>query len=133
MVLFLLDGMYKKLFQSLRHIILALLRTSYRPISLSSNISKVLEHLVFNKLSHDHVSTSISALHFGFTEKSPTLQQLLLFIDSIINHPSQTDVSKAFDTVSHDILLSKLCHFGISDSLWAWFKNYLSIIVTREF
>ena len=76
---------------------------------------------------------SISPLHFGFTEKSPTLQQLLLFIDSIINHPSQTDVSKAFDTVSHGILLSKLWHFGISGSLWAWFKNYLSIIVTREF
>ena len=56
---------------------------------------------------------------------------MLLFIDSIVNHPSQTDViyldiSKAFDTVSQGILLSKLWHFGISGSLWAWFKNYLS-------
>ena len=60
-------------------------------------------------------------------EKSSTLQQMLLFIDSIVNHPSQTDViyldiSKAFDTGSHGILLSKLWHFGISGSLWAWFK-----------
>ena len=56
---------------------------------------------------------------------------MLLFIDSIVNHPSQTDViyldiSKAFDTVSHGILLNKLWYFGISGSLWAWFKNYLS-------
>ena len=39
---------------------------------------------------------------------------------------SNYNISKAFDTVSHGILLSKLWHFGISDSLWAWFKNYLS-------
>ena len=102
---------------------------NYRPISLLSNISKVLERLVFNKII-SHVNTSISPLQFGFTEESSTLQQMLLFIDSIVNHPSQTDViyldiSKAFDTVSHGILLSKLWHFGISGSLWAWFKNYL--------
>ena len=103
---------------------------NYRPISLLSNISKVLERLVFNKII-SHVNTSISSLQFGYTENSSTLQQMLLFIDSIVNHPSQTDViyldiSKAFDTVSHGILLSKLRHFGISGSLWAWFKNYLS-------
>ena len=103
---------------------------NYRPISLLSNISKVLERLVYNKII-SHVNTSISPLQFGFTEKSSTLQQMLLFIDSIVNHPSQTDViyldiSKAFDTVSHGILLSKLWYFGISGSLWAWFKNYLS-------
>ena len=67
----------------------------------------------------------------GFTENSSTLQQILLFIDSIVNHPSQTDVvylniSKAFDTVSHCILLNKLWHFGITGSIWVWFKNYLS-------
>ena len=101
-----------------------------RPISLLSNISKVLECLVYNKII-SHVSTSISPLQFGFTEKSSTLQHMFLFIDSIINHPSQTDViyldiSKAFVTVSHGIVLSKLWYFGISGSLWAWFKNYLS-------
>ena len=57
--------------------------------------------------------------------------KMLLFTDSIFNHPSQTDViyldiSKAFDIVSHSILLNKLWHFGITGTLWAWFKNYLS-------
>ena len=55
---------------------------------------------------------------------------MLLFMDSIVNHQSQTDViyldiSKAFDTASHRILLNKLWHFGITGSLWVWFKNYL--------
>ena len=103
---------------------------NYCPISLLSNISKVLERLIFNKII-SHVNTSINPLQFGFTEKSSTLQQMLLFTDSIFNHPSQTgviylDISKAFDTVSHSILLNKLWHFGITGTLWAWFKNYLS-------
>jgi len=102
---------------------------NYHPISLLSNISKVLEHLVYNKII-SHVNTSINPLQFGFTEKSSTLQQMLLFTDSIFNYPSQTDViylnvSKVFDTISHGILLNKLWHIGITGILWAWFKNYL--------
>ena len=36
------------------------------------------------------------------------------------------DFSKAFDRVSHDLLLLKLCNFGISGSLLNWCENYLS-------
>jgi len=56
---------------------------------------------------------------------------MLLFLNYIINSPSQIDViyfdiSKAFDTVSHDILLSKLWMSGITGTLWTWFKDYLT-------
>ena len=103
---------------------------NYRPISLLSNTSKLLERLVFNKII-DHVSKLINPFQFGFTRNCSTLQQMLIFIDQILNSSSQTDViyfdiSKAFDTVSHSILLTKLWSFGITGVLWSWFKDYLS-------
>jgi len=56
---------------------------------------------------------------------------MLIFLDHIINSPSQADViyldiSNAFDIVSHAILLNKLQSTGISGIFWAWFKEYLT-------
>ena len=103
---------------------------NYRPISLLSIVSKVLEGLIFNKII-SHISKSISPSQFGFTKNCSTLQQMLIFTDQIINSPLQADViyldiSKAFDSVSHSILLIKLWSMGITGTLWSWFKNYFN-------
>ena len=107
--------------------------SNYRPISLLCTVSKVLERIVYNNLI-DFVMNSVSPLQFGFLKGRSTLQQLLIFFNSIINpadNSSQTDVvyldfKKAFDSVAHNELLCKLWHFGITDSLWMWFHAYLS-------
>ena len=44
------------------------------------------------------------------------------------------DFTKAFDTVSHNILLQKLNDLGIGGDAWLWLKNYLktTLIMTRS-
>ena len=102
----------------------------YHPISLLNNVSKVLEHLIYSKII-PRITDSISNAQFGFLQNRSTLQQLLLFTKELFSSASQIDtvyfdIRKAFDSVSHTLLLSKLCLCGITGKLWCWFKSYLS-------
>ena len=63
---------------------------NYRPISLLSNISKVLERLVYNKVL-DYYSSSISHFQFGFCKNKSSLQQLLLYFNDLCFSKKQTD------------------------------------------
>ena len=104
---------------------------SYRPISLLSSTSKVLERLIYNKCI-EHLEPVISLSQFGFMSGRSTVQQLLVFFNQILDGNScQSDVvyldfAKAFDTVPHVELLFKLRSYGISGHLWRWFQCYLS-------
>lgn len=105
---------------------------NYRPISLLCNISKILEHIINNKIIL-FVSSSISHCQFGFLHGRSTIQQLLLFLNHICNSVSEghqhdviyMDFHKAFDSVPHNDLLTKLWSFGITGRLWQWFQCYL--------
>ena len=60
-----------------------------------------------------------------------TLQQLLVFFNTVIHSSFQTnaiylDFRKAFDSVAHKELLHKRWNFGITDNLWLWVKAYLT-------
>ena len=102
----------------------------YRPISLLSNTSKVLECLIYNKII-SKITDSISNVQFGFQKNRSTLQQLLIFVNEVLTCGTQTDavyfdIRKAFDSVCHNQLLVKLWSIGISGRLWSWFRSYLS-------
>lgn len=104
--------------------------TNYRPISLLSSTSKVLERLVYRKLI-EFLQGSISSVQFGFLKGHSTLQQLLLFYNVILSSSLQWDVifldfAKAFDTVPHKELLLKLNRHGVSGNLWLWLECYLT-------
>ena len=108
--------------------------SNYRPISLLCSVSKVLEKLVYNK-TIDFVSPHLSHLQFGFLANRSVLHQLLIFLSSIMeafSTKSSTDViyldiRKAFDSISHSILLTKLSSVGFSGRLLEWFKCYLTL------
>ena len=103
---------------------------NYRPISLLCNTSKILEKIIYDKII-GFVSKSISPAQFGALKGRSTIQQLMIFLHYVFNSKAQTDtiyldIQKAFDSIPHCKLLSKLWSFGITGRLWRWFQCYLS-------
>ncbi len=108
---------------------------NYRPISLLSSISKILEKIVAEKLMHHLTSNDLLYIHkYGFLPKISTehnLMQILNYITTALNDGMFCigvflDLRKAFDVCSYSILLEKLKKMGIQDIAHSWFKNYLS-------
>ena len=107
---------------------------NYRPVSLTSVLSKILEHSICHSMmSHFDTYKVLSNLNHGFRSGFSPETQLAVTIDDLakkLDKNLQTDViildfSKAFDTVPHDRLLHKLFSYGIRGQLHTWFTNYL--------
>ncbi len=108
---------------------------NYRPISKLPFFSKVMEKVVQSQLLLFLNSTMIfepfqsgfATYHSTETALLKVMNDLLLAVDSGENAVLiLLDLSAAFDTVDHDILLSHLEHWvGIKDTALSWFKSYL--------
>jgi hypothetical protein len=109
--------------------------TNYRPISVLPSISKIFEKAVSNRLmSFLQLQNILINNQYGFRPKHSTYMALLDMYDKISNAIDRhefsvgifIDLSKAFDTINHGILINKLEHYGIRGITLDWFKNYLS-------
>ena len=104
---------------------------NYRPISINSACGKELERVICSHLRNYLESNSLlSERQFGFRTGRSTVDQLLLVYDEVskmVDKGGAVDVilfdfSKAFDIVSHAIMLNKLNRLGVQDKLWQWFR-----------
>ena len=109
-------------------------KTNYRPISLLSNMYKILEKIVYKRL-YEYLTDNdlLTKQNSGFKKNDSTINQLLKSVHQIyqdINDGKDTcmvflDVSKAFDKVWHEGLTFKIKQMGITGSLFEWLKSHI--------
>ena len=107
---------------------------NYRPISLTSVLSKMMERIVVNQLM-EYLETNhiLSEDQFGLRKGRSVEDQLLLTYEYVLRHLDNSchvdlillDFQKAFDTVNHTVLSQKLFALGIRGPALIWLTNFL--------
>jgi len=110
--------------------------SSYRPISNLNYISKILERLFLTRIQSHVFSSPNFNRHQSAHRRNYSTETALLFTTNDFFQSSDTgkftllislDLSAAFDTIDHSILLSRLyTSFGLTGTVYSWLKSYLT-------
>ena len=108
--------------------------SDYRPISVLTTPSKIIERAVYNQLIYHFESHGLlDPRQHGFRRDHSTCSAIFELTQYLYNSMDSKlfvscvfiDYSKAFDTIDHDILYNKLTYYGLDDGVLAWCKDYL--------
>ena len=105
--------------------------SNYRPISVLPILSKVFERLMHHQVSkyiHKHLSPFSCGYRKGFNTQTALLSLLEKWKSTLDKNGFARvlmDLSKAFDTINHELLIAKLNAYGFSDPSLKLICNYL--------
>ena len=107
-------------------------KENYRPISILSNFSKVFEKIMFQQITQ-YIDSTLSPLLSGFRKNNSTQYSLLNMLEKWKNELDKgfkvgtifMDLSKAFDTINHNLLIAKLNAYSFSKPALSYILSYL--------
>ena len=108
-------------------------KDNYRPVSTLSNFTKLFESLIFTQLNR-YMQNKFSKYLTGFWKNHNTQNSLFRMIESWkvrLNNGSKVgviimDLSKAFDSLNHKLLITKLKAYGLDSNSVTFMKDYLT-------
>jgi hypothetical protein len=109
--------------------------SNYRPISVTSCCCRILERFIRKNLSeYLSIHHIITDTQHGFVPRKSTETILLNFYDYVTDKVDNNmvvdaiffDLSKAFDTIPHAMLVTRLYYYGISGKALRWIKDFLT-------